>query len=133
MREILIRFDDNKAAERFVEILDTVQNHSEDWSAQDWEDWELNLSGILASCARLDAVLARPTMGCKHPQYKGSQANWSKHEGTGWFVCPECGRPSIYVVRRWLHNIVLGSGSRNLLPGLLEKFRTPKEAPTADE
>lgn len=127
MREVLIRFDDNKVAEKFVQILDAIQNGE----MATGPDWELHLSGILASHAVLDALIARPTMGCK---YKTKQVGWRNDTNKfGWFICPTCKRPNVYVVRHWLRNIVLGSGGKNLLPDLLAKLRSSGEADATED
>jgi hypothetical protein len=120
-RVVILSFKENAAAEAVVAKLDALQVAD---SATGWQHTDLGV--ILAAHAKPEALLARPTAGCKCRR-SGRVQGWTRTERFGWFVCPECKRPSQTVVNRWIRNLIGTVGSNNLLQELRDKITEPRE------
>jgi len=137
-RVIILSFRDNEAAEALIEKLDDLQGYAFDPDAEHpslhvHQDNLMELGATLAAHAKPEALLARPTAGC-HCRRKGRVQGWTRTKRFGWFVCPECNRPSTLVVKKWMSNLTGTVGGNNQLQELRRKIHPddPNESPPAE-
>lgn len=116
-RVVILSFTDNDAANATVQQLLA----SAEPTQEGWGDRVAVLGTILASSAKVEAVIARPTAYCKCPGNK--RGEYRKTERFGWWV-HKCNKPSVFIVRNFIKNLYLGYN--NLLSDF-EKKDTPKE------
>jgi hypothetical protein len=96
-------------------IVLTIPNNeeAERW-AQSMLDADTNGTVMLPASARIDAMIARPTLYCKCVSRK--KEGWSRTTKFGWWVHPRCRRPARLVVERFISNML--GGCNDLLPTL---------------
>lgn len=96
-RRVLVEFDDNDAAKKFVERVNGVYG-------QPTNDRDF----------RITAVWAVPTKFCECEGGRDKMFPFSRGVKSGWWLHVDCGRPT----RRWaIGNHWFASIGRNLLPG----------------
>lgn len=122
-RVVILSFENNAAANKFVKDLNASQNSDEVASSKVAE------MGLIAmSYSKLEALLARPTLACectkglgiRSQQYK-AVAGFGKTTKFGWWVHSACKRPTKLVVDRFIHNLIISGGNN-----LLQQVLTPK-------
>jgi hypothetical protein len=123
-RVVVLTFDDDQVAEEFVKQRDKVEDEA---SGQD-----MLMVGMLASQATLEGMVAKPTVFCRcaHQGVRGKNqlgGGFTKTIKFGWWVHAECRKPSYYVVRDFMKNMIMGAGN-NLLPELRAKFQEERDA-----
>jgi hypothetical protein len=118
-RIIVMTISDNDEAEQFARAM--LEAERTDWP-------------LVPACTTIDAMIARPTLGCKCGLGKrGKQVGWTRAPRFGWFIHSLCRRPSPYVVRDFVSNML--GGCRNLLveldpEGNFAQPRNHKESPS---
>lgn len=97
-RYVLVEFDDNAAAKRFVEKVNG------EYGAVDGDHMT----------RRVRAVWAKPTLFCECEGKQKSSFGFRVGEKSGWWVHSKCGRPTKFWAKgnHWFSSI-----GRNLLPG----------------
>jgi hypothetical protein len=123
-RIILLGFKDNDAAEAFIRDMDRIQSLDPVSSSLMGE-----LGVITASAGKVEALVARPTLTCKCSstgmhQGKKTGAGFTKTAKFGWWVHAKCRRPTSYIVKNFITNML--NGHNDLLPELRESWQ-PKE------
>lgn len=106
MRTIILSFPDNKAAEEFARGMLECQEKG---------------MPFVPRQTTIDAMVARPTMGCScrsHGTRKGNRtiSDFTLAERFGWFVHKVCKRPTQTIVNRFVGNML--GGCKDLLPEL---------------
>lgn len=127
-RVVILSFENNAAANKFVKDINALQNDGASPGAQVDKDEILRVGLLAATYSKLEALLARPTLACectkglgiRSQQYK-AVAGFGKTAKFGWWVHAACGRPTKMVVDNWIKNLII-SGGNNLLGQIL----TPK-------
>lgn len=96
---VLVEFDDNAQAKRFVEKVNGA------FEAVDGDYMS----------RRVRAVWGRPTKFCDCAGGKGKMVSFRRTDKAGWWVHSDCGRPT----KAWgeTHNHWYSAIGRNLLPG----------------
>jgi hypothetical protein len=148
-RIVVLSFDDNKAAEAFVEhTLDAQDPMSSDTQAT-------AIGYLTVAHSVIEAVVARPTVSCRcrivgmtewarmnnqrkktrgmgkfqdgpqREEYVASIGQWHKTERFGWLIHTKCNRPNYFVVHRFIQNMLIGLGCNNLLDEIKEKINAP--------
>lgn len=104
-RLVVISFDDNEAAERFVDHMNNKMGAG-----------ALNQASIAIAYGHVEMLLAQPTMfcQCKNPDPK----HFGRTKKFGWYVHRKCNKPTERNGRS-LRSIL--STAYNLLPGVEEK------------
>jgi hypothetical protein len=123
MRAVILNFKDNDSAEVVIEVLDALQDAEHPVTANEYVGAMQRLGSVMAAGATPVALLARPTKGCTCSR---KHEPWKKTPRFGWYICPNCRLPSVYVVRRWMSNL-LASGGHNLIQELRDKLVKEKE------
>jgi len=118
MRTIVISFKDNEAAELFCKLqVGEVLGATETMRDQ------LVELAFLAREAKLDAMIARPTASCRCTKGFGKMNNnnygWTRTLRFGWWVHAACKKPSRYVVRDFIRNMIIQNN--DLLPELFSE------------
>ena len=148
-RIVVLSFDDNKAAEAFVEHILVAQDPMS-------SDTQATSIGYLAvALSVVEAVVARPTVSCRcrivgmteyfrnqsqrrrstgkfedpgeRREYVTAMGRWTKTERFGWLVHDKCNRPNYFIVHRFIQNMLIGLGCNNLLDEIKEKRNAPTE------
>jgi hypothetical protein len=117
-RVIILTFRDNATAESFIETTLDIQEDVK----ERWNDLP-ELGALVASGAKIEAMLARPTSPCR---CKGKKTGYAKTKRFGWLVHEECNQPSVFLIRDFIGNMF--QGCNNLLVEVLVKRRKRKEA-----
>jgi hypothetical protein len=122
-RTLIITWPDNEAAERFATILHQLQTKT----YEGLTDEGLSELGDLLTdgdeLPEMDAMVARPTKGCRctsAERRRGRQkelGDWTRTPRFGWFVHAGCRRPSAYVVRHFVANML--GGYKDILPEVI--------------
>ena len=102
---------DNKAADEFARDLVAAM----DAGVENWTEMPHVPPGT-----EIHALLARPLKGCVHRSIQG----WTRVPRFGWFVCPQCRRPTNAVIRNWMANHL--NGCVNLLAELFPDREWPQ-------
>lgn len=109
-RIIILSFDSNEAAEGFAR---TALSDDQPY--------------------KLEAMIARPTRGCPGPHRvpgrMKSERGWTRTKRFGWWVCSTCKRPSSFVVRDFIDNMI--GGYNDLLSELTGGQPRPPRRPRA--
>jgi hypothetical protein len=149
-RTILLTFDDNDAAEVFVEgVLDAQDTDREH---EFFGHQAMAIGAVVASMSKIEAMVARPTVSCRcnivgyttwqryhgrktggkfvdysdRADYSASMGVWRKTERFGWLIHTKCKRPNYFVVHRFIQNMLIGIGCNNLLPEIEERLAQEK-------
>lgn len=132
-RVVIVSFAEEKNAEQFVRLMDRweLDQPLNENAASQMSDEILAAGAILAATAKVEAVVARPTVFCRCPtpgvrgknQFGGG---YSKTVKFGWFVHAECRKPSYPIVKNYIVNMLMPAGN-NLLPGLRDQFRKERD------
>jgi hypothetical protein len=143
-RVVILSFNDNDAAEHFIESVWTVQDG--EVSSEQLQTETMAAGAIAAACSKIEAMVARPTIACKckilskrAKQWRRSNqskfavydgtSGWYRTERFGWFVHRPCNKPNRFVVSRFIKNMVIGAGCKDLLPELDERlYPEPEES-----
>lgn len=84
-RYVLLEFDDNVAADKFVESLQMAQEGTDGGVDRDFE------AGMIAAAhSTVTAVFSKPGGLCKCEAQTKDSVRGKKF---GWWVCPDCKRP----------------------------------------
>jgi hypothetical protein len=109
-RVVVLSFKDNDAANAVVQqLLD-----ASDSTQAGWGDRVAVLGTILASAAKVEAIVARPTVSCKCPgnRTRPMRGEYHRTERFGWWV-HKCNRPHYTIVRDFIQGML--TGKKNLL------------------
>lgn len=143
-RVVILSFDDNQAAEAFV-------NHV--WDAQDservypYQFMPVAISAMVVAHAKIESMIARPTVSCRcrivgmtqffrekrrgvkvggkfvdpsdRLEYTLAMGRWIKTKRYGWLVHDKCKRPHFFVVQRFIQNMHVGTN--DLLPEIRQR------------
>ena len=113
LRTIVLSIKDNDAANEFAKAM---------------LEAERNGMPFVPQGTTINAIIARPTLACKCNSRK-KLTGWTRTPRFGWFVCPVCKRPSYYVVRDFIKNML--HGQNNLLQEFINGQTT--KPPTVNE
>lgn len=133
-RVVILSFDDNDAAEAFIEkTLDAQEDR--------YEGIPMAISSIVVAHATIEALVARPTVSCRcnivgksnrsangRNKFNALHEHWHRTDKFGWYIHERCKRPNFFVVRDFIKNMLVSSGN-NLLPALKEKRDAEVVAP----
>jgi hypothetical protein len=126
MRTLLVTIKDNAWADRIVRELAERQGLLGDEAEPSLTDDELMLE--LVERAHLDAMVARPTLFCHCGVTKGAgrrAAGYAQSERFKWLVHVPCNRPTEYIVRHWISNML--NGARDLLAEIIPGHETVQD------
>src|SRR5260370_42469692 len=123
-RVVVLHFDDNDAAEHFVEGVLAAQDTS---SEDERLATEVMATGaIVAACSRIEALIARPTVYCKcvivgksrgtsRGKFSSTTESWIRPERLGRYVQARCKKPNRFVDADFTKNMLVGIGCKKLL------------------
>jgi hypothetical protein len=142
-RVVILSFQDNDAAEAFVE-------HTLEAQAAKHGGIPIAISAHVVAHAQVEAMVARPTVSCRcrivgmtqffrekgqrrrttgkfedptdRLEYSLAMGRWIKSERFGWLIHDKCKRPNFFPVKNFISNMVLGCGANDLLPELKRKL-----------
>jgi hypothetical protein len=123
-RLVVLSFDENEAAERFVDHMNNLMGAG-----------ALNQAAIVMAYASVEGVYAQPTKFCTCTETLGLKSGgkkghgWAKSKKYGWWVhtAPGCSKPS----KKWGTNIgAIVADAYNLLPSILKRKEDDGQAQT---
>jgi hypothetical protein len=152
-RVVILSFDDNTAAEAFVE-------HTLEAQAAKHGGIPISISAHVVAHATIEAVVARPTVSCRcrivgmtqyyreksqrsragqgkfvnyggpeQQEYVSVMGTHVKTERFGWLIHTKCKRPGFFVVKRFIQMMLVGVGCNDLLPEIVERMNAPEPEP----
>jgi hypothetical protein len=152
-RVVVLHFDDNDAAEHFVEGVLALQDPNTE--LRSLPALIRHTGSIVAACGKVEAIIARPTVYCKckivgmtewsrqqnrrknsnkfvdysnQADYATAMGQHRKTERYGWLIHTKCKKPNRFIVQRFIQNLLIGLGCNNLLSELKEAIRQERIA-----
>lgn len=133
-RVVLLSFRNNEIAESFVRTM--LRATDEELTQEEIFSLVRGLGTIVAAGGKVEAIVARPTIACKC-KHKGKPPRWKKSQRFGWWICPNCNRPSPYAGCFRIKNAIIGMGGNNLLHELVASKEThdanPSDVPNVSD
>ena len=122
-RVLILSFSDNDAANAVVRQLLAT----DDPTQVGWGDRAAVLGTILASSAKVEAVIARPTAVCRCPgnRTQPMRGEYHRTDRFGWWV-HKCNKPHYSIVRDFITRMY--GGQNNLLPEFERELEAAREA-----
>lgn len=117
-------FKDNEAAEALIK--ETLKSQRDPHGGV-----PISIAHIMCSSATVEAMMARPTAGCKCKTHKNHKQAWTRTVRFGWWVHASCKRPASLVVRNYIKNLII-SGGTNLLPEIEAEMVPPTDTNQVD-
>jgi hypothetical protein len=119
-----LSFKDNEAAEAL--IRETLKSQRDPHGGV-----PMSIAHIVCSSATVEAMMARPTAGCKCKTHKNHKLAWTRTTRFGWWVHASCKRPASLVVKNYIKNLII-SGGTNLLPEIEAEMVPPTDTIEVD-
>jgi hypothetical protein len=104
-RTIILNMPDAKAAAEFAKAMLKAQTSE--------IPLETAAMPYVPKGATIEALIARPSLGCECSGGGKKDDGWTYFPTFGWWLHPRCKRPSMYIIRHWISNHL--GGCRNLM------------------
>lgn len=117
-------FKDNEAAEALIK--ETLKSQRDPIGGV-----PMSIAHIMCSSATVEAMMARPTAGCKCKTHKNHKLAWTRTQRFGWWVHASCKRPASLVVKNYIKNLII-SGGTNLLSEIEAQMVPPANIDEVD-